>query len=264
MSFEETLAIDFPTALPSAHFVKRSSDRLQPYGFQASNAIACVSVCRDELTRPFVEEIQEAWRHVFNFSSLAGMLNLGKAGFEAAKHHAPNEDGVERMIYFAFPHISIDETGGIGNCARSGRTDVSHACGALFAFQKNLANGPMTLEFDTDDMEQYFLSLRLLQKLKTGEVPDLLNLTMIVHDIIFQDLVRLIHLTVDTVRSDYAVLTGIQIHGPNNQNFIWPGVMYALVNQKRLDLSSALSESSSDLLRWEVKPAIMTSLQGIS
>ncbi len=246
MSFEETLAIDFPTALKSANFVKRASEALQAYGFRASNAIACVSVCRDELTRPFVEEIQNSWDRVFDFSSLASMLYLGRTGFEAANHHAPNEGGVERMIYFAFPHIGIDSAGEIGNCFRSGRTDVSHACGALFGLQRELANGPIKLDLDSDDIEHSILKQRLFRKLIPGEAPDLLTLTMKVRDVILEDLERMIHLTVDTTRSHYAVLTGIQIHGPNNQTFIWPGVMYAVVNQKRLEFSSALSESSSD------------------
>jgi len=167
VSFEETLAIGFTTAVKSVHFVKRSSVALRAYGFQSSNAIAFVSVCRDELTRPFVEEIQKVWRHIFDFSSLAGMLFLGKTGFEAAYHHAPNEDGVERMIYFAFPHISIDAIGFIGNCYRSGRTDVSHACGALYALQKELANDSLILDLDSEDIEQHFLKQQLLRKLKS-------------------------------------------------------------------------------------------------
>jgi len=67
---------------------------------------------------------------------------------------------------------------------------------------------------------------------------------MIVLDIILEDLNRMIHLTVDTARCHYAVLTGVQIHGPNDRTFIWPGVMYAVVHQERLDLSSAISEFS--------------------
>lgn len=244
MSFEETLAIEFPKSLDSLHFVNWSSQVLRTCGFHPSNAIACVGVCRDELTRPFVKEIQKAWCHVFDFSSLAAMLYLGKTGFEAANHHAPNEDGVERMIYFAFPHISINARGEIGNCNRSGRTDVSHACGALFALQKEFANDCLTLDFDPDDIEQHLLKQRLLRKLKPGAVPDLLSLTMTVLDIILEDLDRMIHLTVDIARCHYAVLSGVQIHGPNDQTYIWPGVMYAVVHQERLDLSSAISEFS--------------------
>jgi hypothetical protein len=70
--------------------------------------MACASVCRDELTRPFINNIHEVWGRLFNFSSLAGMLYLGVTGFKAAQHHAPNSEGTERYVYFAFPHIAID------------------------------------------------------------------------------------------------------------------------------------------------------------
>jgi len=96
---------------------------------------------------------------------------------------------------------------------------------------------------------------RLLPILNPGAVPDLLSPTMIVLDIILEDLDRMIHLTVDPARCHYAVLGGVQIHGPNDQTFIWPGVTYAVVNQKRLDLSSAMSKLSLGSSTVESKPS---------
>lgn len=59
------------------------------------------------------------------------MLFLGKTGFLAAQHHAPNEEGRERYVYFALPHIGVDAKGEIGRHDRPGRLQPSHACGAL-------------------------------------------------------------------------------------------------------------------------------------
>jgi hypothetical protein len=47
----------------------------------------------------------------------------------------------------------------------------------------------------------------------------------------------MIRLTIDTLRSHYAILTGIQIHGPHNRIYIWPGKMYSMVDGKRHPLS---------------------------
>lgn len=50
-----------------------------------------------------MNRLHNAWNGAFNFSSLARMLYLGVTGFQAAHHHAPNPDGRERYVYFAFP-----------------------------------------------------------------------------------------------------------------------------------------------------------------
>ena len=114
--FDETLMRHFPGSRPSQEFIDYSLRILKPFGFQPDNSMACASVCRDELTRPFINKINETWGSLFNFSGLAGILYLGVTGFKAAHHHAPDTDGTERYVYFAFPHIAIDEQGIPGNC----------------------------------------------------------------------------------------------------------------------------------------------------
>ena len=111
MTFDTALNQFFPGALPQDDFVTKTYRALQQLGFSAPNSIACVSVCRDELTLPLVTKIAEVWGEAFNFSSLAGMLFLGKTGFSAAYHHAPRIDGRERYVHFAIPHIAIGKNG---------------------------------------------------------------------------------------------------------------------------------------------------------
>ncbi len=176
MSFEAALSTHFANALPAEEFVKDSYEALRSHGFEALNTIACVSVCRDELTYPLLENIRHIWGEAFNFSSLAGMLYLGKTGFTAAHHHAPNEDGHERYVYFALPHIGIDAAGQIGNCQRSGRKETSHACGALVSFQQELTSGSLRLDLDPDDLEQSFLKQRLFVGSHMGRFPAWLTL----------------------------------------------------------------------------------------
>jgi len=234
--FDETLMQHFPGSRPSQEFIDYSLCILKPFGFQPDNSMACASVCRDELTRPFINKINEAWGSLFNFSGLAGMLYLGVTGFKAAHHHAPDTDGIERYVYFAFPHIAIDEQGIPGNCWRPGRQKISHACGALLTIQQDLAHGSVGLELNQDDLEQSLLKQRLFRKLRYGDRPDLVTLTKMAHTVIREDLERMIQLTVDSASFPYAVFTGIQIHGPNNQTWIWMDTPYVIAQGIRENL----------------------------
>ncbi len=230
MNFENKLDELFPGSYAEPEFVEKTYNALTGFGFTSNNSIACVGVCRDEITQPFVENIKNKWGEAFNFSSLAGMLFLGKTGFSAAEHHAPNEDGKERYIYYALSHIAIDKDGQVGLCERSGRKGLSAACGALQGFQIEMAAGnKLQLGLDFDDIEMSLIRMRLIKEIHYGWIPDLLELTKLTLRIIQDDLKRMIELTVDKKRSDYAVFTGIQIHGPG-ANFIWPESSYLVVD----------------------------------
>lgn len=241
-SFTTVLSAHFPNAMPQGDFVKRSDDLLQAEGFRAEITIAFVSVCRDELTLPFIEEVKTTWGEDFTFSSLGGMFFLGKTGLLAAQHHAPNEDGRERHVYFALPHIAMDAQGEIGRHDCPGRLQPSHACGALHGFQKELANRCVALGIDPDDLEQCLLKQHLFRKLTYGDIPDLLSLTKIAYAVILEELGRMIQLTVDPGHSDYAVLRGIKIHGPQGLEYIWTRETY-WVREKN---HQALSLNESD------------------
>ena len=236
MTFRQALDIHFPHTISEADFVRSSYDSLYLHGFDDENSIACVGVCRDEITSSLLEKIQKVWGEAFNFSSLGGMLFLGKTGFLAAHHHAPVAGGRERYVYFAMPHIAINADGEIGVCYRPGRPGSSGACGALIAFRQEMLEGNLSLELDLNDIEQSLLKHRLLQKIKYGDVPDLVTLTKIAYEVILEDLERLVGLTVDSSISDYAILSGIQIHGPDEEQYIWPGVGYVVKNGQRNEL----------------------------
>ena len=42
------------------------------------------------------------------------MFFAGKTALKAAMHHAPEGSGKERYVYYAMPHIAIDEEGRMG------------------------------------------------------------------------------------------------------------------------------------------------------
>ncbi|MFQ5612268.1 MAG: hypothetical protein ACE5H9_09070 [Anaerolineae bacterium] len=223
--------------MPEADFVRQTYQAMRRYDFNAENTIACVGLCRDEVTRSLIDGIQETWGEAFNFSSLAGMLFLGKTGFEAAHHHAPLMDGRERYVYFTMPHIAIGPQGEIGLCYRAGRAEASGACGALMAFRQEMAGGKLSLELDPFDLEQSLLKQSLFRKIEYGQVPDLVTLTRFARDVILEDLEQMVALTVDAGHSDYAIFSGVQIHGPEGKNYVAPGVMVAVVGGKREDIT---------------------------
>ncbi len=227
----------FPGAVPKADFLRGTFEALIPHGFDADNTIACLAVCRDEVCHPTVVQVSEVWGEAFNFSSLAGMLFLGRAGFRAAHAHGPSFGGRQRFAYVVMAHIGLGETGTIGECRRPGLPGLSHACGALWALQREIAGGQLDFGFDRDDAEFSLLRRRMARALGWGTVPDLLQLTEVAERVIVEDLERLIALTLDTTRADYAVLSGLLIHGPEQQSYVRPGVCYGVVNGERVEVT---------------------------
>lgn len=59
--------------------------------------------------------------------SLPLALNL----FLPSSHPPSQEEGRERYVFFAFPHIAIDESGELGAISRPNRPGKSCACGAM-------------------------------------------------------------------------------------------------------------------------------------
>lgn len=236
MSFEERLDEHFPNAADERSYVEATYNSLQSFGFDSDNAIACVGVCRDELTQSFVAQVRRKWGEAFNFSGLGGMLFLGRTGFAAAHSHAPVVNGRERYIYYVMPHIAISDLGEIGVCSRNGRVAPSAACGALMAFLNELESGAVSLTLQGDDMEQSQLKRRLHPALSRTESPDLVSLTKTAARVILEDLQEMIAKTVDVGIADYAVFNAIQIHGPNNAQYVHALKSYAIVRNAKYEI----------------------------
>ncbi len=237
MKFEIALRGLFDPLYGEVDFVKRTYAALKSHGFSDANTIAATCICRDEISQTLRSIIKHMWGgEAFNLSSLAGMFFAGKTGLLAAMHHAPVTGGRERYVFYALPHVAIGAEGQIGMCKRTGREGDSIACGSLNAFQKEMAGGRLNLSLENEDVEQSLVKQRLLREIPYGHVPDLLELTKITHKAIHTDLESVISKIVDPGKSDYALITGIQIHGPEN-NYVWPGACFAVVQGKKLDLT---------------------------
>lgn len=236
MSSETVMKKYFPKIYSESTFIKKTYTVLNKYGFDADNTIAAVDVCRDEISQPFISIVKEKWGEAFNLCSLAGMFFAGKTGLMAAMHHAPIVKGKERYVFYALPHIAIGARGQLGVCKRVGRTEDSNACGALNVFLGELKNKKPNLAMDNEDVELSLIRTRLLREIPYGQVPDLLTLTKIALSAIRDDFESALKQTVDTKHSDYAFITGVQVHAPDG-NFIWPAGSYVVVQNKKKKLT---------------------------
>ena len=232
MGSEKMLKQYFDRVFTEADYVKKSVSILKKFGFAASNTIAGVDVCRDEISQPLVALIQEKWGVAFNLSSLAAMFFAGKTALMAAMHHSPVVEGRERYVFYAFPHIAVGSDGALGICTRRGRRESSSACGALNVFLGELKNKKALLSTDSEDIELSLIRARLLKEIPYGHVPDLLELTKITLKTIQADIEKALRNIVDKKKGDYAFLTGIQIHTPHD-NYIWPDSSYVIANGER-------------------------------
>ncbi len=212
-------------------FIKLSNQKLMNFGFSKANSIVGVCLCRDEISQTIIGHIKNYWGEPFNFASLGGMYTAGKLGLKAFISHSPQEDGMERFIFYALSHIGIDDSGNIGICSRKG-IQKSTACGALVAFLKELSEETVKIRFDEDEIEESFLKRRILREMKFGQIVDLLGLTEIVSKVLHDDLESTINKVVDQRKAVYAIFTGIQIHAPES-NFIAPKESYVVANGKK-------------------------------
>jgi len=253
-----SIATHFPGAIQDELFVREISAELKRFGFSQQNSIAIVNTCRDEVCRPLANYIDEQLGMSFNLSGLGGLINSGKTGFKAAMSHSPEfvrrSDGkpYERYIFFAFPHISIGESGEVGSILRRGRGKPSSACGALIAIKNDATKGAAADNVDPDDAEYGLLKKKILSTAVCKNCgpagPSLTDVTKAALEVITEDLERLISLTVDPATADYAVITGVQIHSGNQipgepfslertVDYVAPGAMYAVVEGKRYAMS---------------------------
>ena len=227
--FVETLDRHFPGAVLEGEFIAGTAERLGKEGFSQANTIACVALCRDEITRPLFIDIERIWGSAFSLAGLAGMVTAGRTGLAAAINHAPIEDGRRRFVIYAIAHIAIDAEGTIGLVERPGIPGPSSACGALVAFRSELQDGTLEVEFDRYETEQSLLKHRLLQLIGYGTVPDLVDLTKLTVTEIENDLREILRSLAErwkgtdhAMPTDAAIFSGIQIHGPDELNFVWP------------------------------------------
>ncbi len=251
--FYETLQNLFPGALPMPAYMQTTYEALGDYGFNNQNTMAMTTLCRDEITKPFLIDIIRQWGKSFNCSSLAGFVMMGKTAFAAAADHVPLMDNQRRFAYYAMPHIAISKDGEVGQVYRYGVSKVSHACGSLEVIAKELMSGQLKLEMDMQDLEQTIIRQKILSSINYGDKPNLVEITKLASQILAKELPHLLS-DVDTSLFKYAVMTGIQIHGPMDTTWIYPQEFYVVdrdlpSQQEQLNSFKALQQHKFDEIK---------------
>ncbi|KAJ7542756.1 hypothetical protein O6H91_09G010300 [Diphasiastrum complanatum] len=209
----ETISKYFPIALVDTVFFGALFNALEALGFKSDNSIAIVNTCRDELARPLSNSFDKTYGNSFNLSGIAGILTAGTLGFNAAISHSPvSEDGKEKYVFFGSTHVAVDEKGVEGLVLREGRAKPSHACGAIVAIKQEIDSNIQQDGVVHDDNVEYGILKKKLFAKNLGANPTIFELTKATCEIITSDIEDHISKTVDPKKSDYVVITGVQIH----------------------------------------------------
>ena len=219
-SYAATIDTHFPNAMSVPDFLSEVAETVGQLGIVAERTLALVSICRDELTTDFFHAVETEWGSSFTLAGLGGVPALGRTGWQAALAHIPETAGRGALLVFGCPHIGIEEDGSIGFTIRDGQTRPTATCGALSAILAQSRSGELPTAVDPDDYEATSLALRLVDP----HLPPsgLVELTMVALDAIEVDLWKAIDEAAVWRDHDVAVFCGVQIHGHDHDDRIWP------------------------------------------
>jgi hypothetical protein len=213
-----------PDLVPEGEFIDRTYEALGRHGLANNSALAMVGACRDELSVSLSNEVERVWGAPFILTGLGGYITAGTTGFGAGHAHAPKREPAA-YVYVAMPHLAVDDEGTLGHCRRPGMPKVSHACGALWGVKKELdSKAGINAEFDPADPEYSLLKAALVKKLKPEM--DLLEITRIARKLIQAQVKK-----AAAADSDYALITGIQVHLASGQ-YVFEGKCQVRVGGK--------------------------------
>jgi hypothetical protein len=223
--FAQKLQSHFPGAIPIEEYIRLTKKEIESYQFTYENTLGVISTCRDEIAEVLELKINKYWGKTFDFRSLSSLLIAGKTGIQTVLGHTPIEKGIGRFVFYAMPHIAISEQGEVGNVYREGIEPVSHACGSLSAVLAELESGRINFLTDPYDLEQSTVRQKILSNIRYGQELNLVDITKLVSKINGQDLER-IQSIIDLQKYEFAVLTGVLIHGPKDTHWVYPQTSY--------------------------------------
>ena len=180
-------------------------------------------------------------------SSAARLCARSRTGFKAAMSHAPVVDGKERYVFWVAPHIAMSGTNEVGKVWRPGRDKSSTACGALLAVLGGINQRRLDMMLDPSDIEMSLIKQSVMSFLDYGNQPNLQELTYAVHECIVASVERTAEAAVDLAKSEYIIISGIQVHAGFSENFFWPGTMKKYTAEGVTDL---YEEYASRMAEW--------------
>jgi hypothetical protein len=133
--------------------------------------------------------------------------------------------------------MGVGPNGEPGWCRRPGRSEPSTCCGALVALMGSLTAGEDAGGDPAGDPQRRWLADRLASGLSDLGKGDLLGLTRWTAEIAHVTMAGLLTETIDAQSIDYALVSGIQVHGPNEREYVQVTRALAVVDGRRRDLS---------------------------
>jgi len=216
-----TLRTEFPDAVSYERYLAQVDKVVAPLGFDREHSFAAVSVCRDELTQSLLGAVARRWEQPFSLGGLGALPSLGRTGWRAALSHVPHDEGRGHLIVFGMPHLGIDPDGNIGQSLRRHQQEVTPTCGAMAALLQSLQSGFDPLPPGLDDHEAE--RLRRIVDSQATELPnDLLALTRVAVQAVNTEMWAELDALEAYKDMDIAVFCGIQIHLPDDVDYIWP------------------------------------------
>lgn len=221
MPHTETLRTEFPDAVSYERYLAKVDSVVAPLGFDREHSFAAVSLCRDELTQSLLGAVARRWEQPFSLGGLGALPSLGRTGWRAALSHVPHDEGRGHLIVFGMPHLGIDPDGRIGQSLRRHQSEVTPTCGAMAALLGSLHHGFEPLPPGLDDHEAE--RLRRIVDSQASELPtDLLSLTRLATRAVDTEMWAELDALEAHRDMDIAVFSGIQIHLPDDVDYIWP------------------------------------------
>ena len=246
----------FPGVVSEEVFIETMTRVVGKYGFNPESSINLVSTCREKICRPFTEKLNSMWGQHFNIASLGGFVFCGRTSFATGMAHARvDNNGKKRYVFWAMPHIAYGIQHIEGKVFRSGRDGPSNACGALITIKGEIANAKVAVGLDPTDTEMSLLRQQVLGRLKYGKVPTLLGITYASHECILEQVRNTARDVINPDTCEYVIISGIQVHGALNKNFIWPGTITMFSGGVETDLTPTYLEDIKD---WKLDTWLQT------
>lgn len=227
----EALHTNFPDAVPLRRYLTRLRDVIEPLGFERTNTLTMVSLCRDELAEAMISEFRNFWEQPFDLGGLAGLPPVGTETWQVALSHIPDAQGRGKLLVLGASHIGIAPDGTLGRYHRHGQSTTTTACGALDGFRATVAAaGPEGLAalaaqpVDAVQTETARLTQVLLRTVDPAIYDDLKALTIACAEAINSTAWNNLDLLEAHSSVDIAVFCGVQIHLHDDADQILPVV----------------------------------------
>lgn len=171
VEWKDSLEINFPKAVEGKSFTKSMIAYLKKQGINPENTVFGYSTCPDEINRSITNFRDSFDNKEFPLGGLTGYPFVGKTGFGAFSHHAPdlpdNGKNHGNVIIFYAAHTGINEAGEIGKILRHNQGHDSTSCGAAFVFLNKFKDSvqlgkPYQLPDRDADPEQFMVEQLLL------------------------------------------------------------------------------------------------------